>query len=182
MERVAEIETSGDLELVILPDFECAIAGFSSNFGAALGDMRACCSISPSLRLPLSAFFAFFGHFGCTPPLQLFLPPYHSESLSVSLSLGRGTAAALPEKSAFSTNNRSWAIIRKARFKSPVEFAPLPLVQYVNYGLTLPLIYEAKKQAELQPQAGGQIGNKARHVDTDERRKWRICLTSDLSG
>ena len=93
-----------------------------------------------NLSLFLSAFFTFFGHFGlrCRS-----CSPYHSASL------GR-TAEALPEKSAFSTNNRSWAIIRKARFKSPVEFAPLPLVQYVNYGLALSLIYEAKKHVEPQ--------------------------------
>ena len=155
--------------------------GFTAKFGAALlyCDMRACCSISPSLFLPPLRILYVFRTL--LVPLQLFSVSLRV-SVSHSLSGGRRRRRSFPEKSAFSTNNRSWAIIRKARFKSPVEFAPLPLVQYVNYGLTLPLIYEAKKQAELQPQAGGQIGYKARHVDTDERRKWRICLTSDLSG
>ena len=75
------------------------------------------------LSLPsLSAFFTFFGHFAEAAVAHITLFP----------SLGGGRRS-LPEKSAFSTNNRSWAIIRKARFKSPVEFAPLPLVQYVNY-------------------------------------------------
>ena len=148
--------------------------GFTAKFGAALlyCDMRACCSISPSLFLPPLRILYVFRTL--LVPLQLFSVSLRV-SVSHSLSGGRRRRRSFPEKSAFSTNNRSWAIIRKARFKSPVEFAPLPLVQYVNYGLSRSFT-RLKSTWNRRTGHRRSIGsNKARldiTVIADERRNW----------